>query len=153
VRVRASSIDDIRGGERKFLSAFPGANPEFTGGLVDLFVEHEQEFGQLYEKAFLSFMEHKLEDALNPKDRARGLYWFGDVDECDVCKRDMSGARFMIDSAVGPRGRLGCCMCAICFEAAGNRIAWGSGQLYERDERGWRLVGGARPEDNDDELT
>jgi hypothetical protein len=35
--------------------------------------------------------------------------------------------------------------------AAGSRIGWGYGQLYERDKRGWRLVGGGRPIDDDDE--
>jgi hypothetical protein len=150
VRVRASSIDDARGGDRKFLSAFLEDNSEFTRGLVDLLVEHDQEFAQLHEKAFLSFMEYKLEDAVNPKDRTRGFYWFSAVEKCDICKRDMSGARFMIDGLVGLQGS---CMCAICFGKTGNRIAWGSGQLYERDERGWRLVGGLRPQDDDDEAT
>jgi hypothetical protein len=56
----------------------------------------------------------------------------------------MSKARFMIDSAVVADGPWGC-MCAMCFDRSGGSIGWGKGQLYERDERGWCLVGGGPP--------
>lgn len=151
VRIRASGIEDIKGGDRQYLSAFPEANTEFTSELVGIFLKHEQEFSNLFEATSFLFLEHKLEEVINPEDRARGRYWCGEVSECDVCKRDMSTARFMIDSAITPGGPWGC-MCAMCFGLAANRIAWGFGQLYERDEKGWRLVGGGRPHDDDDEL-
>ena len=57
----------------------------------------------------------------------------------------------MIDSAVVANGPWGC-MCATCFGKAGGRIGWGSGQLYERDNEGWRLVGGERPYSESDDF-
>jgi len=151
VRVRASSIDQLKGSDYQPLSTFPDANSEFTKNLVELFLEHEQEFGIVFNKARLGFSEHKLAKSTNPTDLARGVYWSGEVDECQVCGRDMSEVRFMLDSAIAPHGPWAC-MCAACFEEAGSRIGWGYGQLYERDKKGWRLVGGGRPDDNNEPL-
>jgi len=152
VRVRSASIEDARGQPRQFLAAFPAANSDFVDQLVGLFLQHEQEFMQLYERMAFSFTEAGLEEFksadLSP---AEPQFWGGSIERCDVCERDMSQARFMIDSAIVANGPWGC-MCAACFCNAGGRIGWGSGQLYERYDHGWRLVGGERPPDESDEF-
>jgi hypothetical protein len=98
-----------------------------------------------------SFIEASLEECKSPDLVGEPHYWSGPIEQCDVCRRDMTQSRFMIDSAVVANGPWGC-MCAACFAKAGGRIGWGSGQLYEQDEDGWRLVGGERPHSEADEL-
>lgn len=149
-RIRSLSIDEIAGGDHKFLTAFPAANSQFTEGLIELFLQHEHHFAIMYEQSAITFCEKKLEGAISDRDRSRSVYWSDDVGECQVCGRDLSQARFMIDSAVARRGPWAC-MCAMCASEADSRIEWGYGQLYERDAQGWRLVGGGNPEDDIDE--
>lgn len=144
IRVKLSCVEDVRGPKRQFLLAFPNGNSEFMNDLIDLFLKHEQHFIKLYEQASFVALEAKLDQFKSVNDRTEPTYWSGLVDQCDVCKRDMASARFMIDSAVVPAGPWGC-MCAECFDRTGGRIAWGSGQLYEKDAIGWRLVGGGGP--------
>jgi len=146
IRVRTTSIDDIRGRNGRFLAEFPNSNPDFVGELVALFLKHEQEFTQIYDGQALLFTESGLEQLKDSPPGGEPLYWSGPIEQCEVCHRDMSLARFMIDSAVVAGGPWAC-MCPVCFRDAGGHIGWGFGQLYERDEIGWRRVGGQRPRD------
>jgi hypothetical protein len=152
VRARPSSLEDMQNQNRKSLEAFLTANTAFVKQLVDLFLKHELEFQRILDHTVLSVSESGLESFKYEDGTKEPTYWIGTIESCDICKRDMSKARFMIDSAVIAGGPWGC-MCAVCFGDAGGSIGWGKGQLYERDEHGWRLVGGAPPrnEDNEDE--
>lgn len=147
VRVRPSSIDDVQDQSRKSLDAFFTANKAFVNQVLDFFLKHELEFQRLFEDKALSFFEIRLEPFKQKSDGNEPTYWSGAIESCDTCKRDLTKARFMIDSAVTVGGPWGC-MCAVCFYEAGGSIGWGKGQLYEREERGWRLVGGGPPGDD-----
>jgi hypothetical protein len=149
VRARPSSIEDVQDQSRKSLDAFLTANKAFVKQLVDLFLKHELEFQRLLDRTVLSVCEGRLEPLKREDDAKEPTYWTGAIESCDVCKRDMSKARFMVDSAVTVGGPWGC-MCAACFGNAGGSIGWGKGQLYERDGNGWRLVGGGPPSDEGD---
>ncbi len=61
----------------------------------------------------------------------------------------MSPAKFMVDGAAKKDGPWGC-MCGTCFKRVNGEIGWGRGQLYERTDSGWLLVGGAGSGDDED---
>jgi hypothetical protein len=146
VRVHGASVSDTRRQTGQPIGAFVKANPAFADALVEMFLEHEQAFGQLVADFMLQDAEARVEQMkLGPN---RQEYWSGDIDQCDVCHRNMSRARFMVDGAVSKGGPWGC-MCALCFEQVDGEIGWGRGQLYERTNKGWLLVGGGRPDDDD----
>jgi len=147
VRVHGASVSDARRETGQPIDAFVEANPTFADKLVEMFLEHEQAFGTLFSELMLRDAEVRLEQLMSPPNRE--AYWSGEIDQCDVCHRDLGPARFMIDSAVRKGGPWGC-MCALCFKEAGGEIGWGYGQLYQRADKGWLLVGGARPGDDDD---
>ncbi|MEJ1165673.1 endonuclease NucS domain-containing protein [Variovorax sp. CCNWLW186] len=141
VRVSSARIEDVRGPRRRALAELTDENLDFSRALVGLFHRHEQAFAHLFEQAAFVACEARLDALKNVGNDADPTYWSGSFDQCDVCKRDMGSARFMVDSAVVRNGPWGC-MCAVCFDKAGGEIGWGSGQLYEKNESGWRLVGG-----------
>lgn len=148
VRVHGASVSDVRRETGQPVSAFVEANPAFADALVEMFLEHEQAFGELFAGLMLQDAEARLKQMKSPPNRED--YWLGDIDACDVCHRDMGPARFMVDGAVGNGGPWGC-MCALCFKQADGQLGVGRGQLYERTEKGWLLVGGAGPDDDDDD--
>ncbi|WCE05808.1 hypothetical protein PJ250_07635 [Pseudoxanthomonas sp. JBR18] len=82
-------------------------------------------------------------------DLARGkknkLYFSSPPTQCDLCQRSLATDKYMIDGAVKDLGGAWACMCADCFNKRGQRIGWGYGQLYLRDDIGWLEVAGFRP--------
>jgi hypothetical protein len=98
----------------------------------------------------LKIAEAALEK-LSKHPTANPLYWVGDLERCDVCKRPFADARFMIDAHL--KENIGACVCAVCFAAHGIGLGWGKGQLYERTQEGLLLVAGAPHEDTDREMT
>lgn len=145
VRVHGASVSDTRLGGAKTISSFLQENAGFLKPLIDLFLEHEEEFGRVFEVAAHKSSEARLDALKAPSTGAEVTYWLGNVDACDLCHRDLTAARFMVDGAV--RGGAWTCMCALCFHQGGGAIAWGKGQLYEKDQHGWLLVGGGPPLD------
>lgn len=76
---------------------------------------------------------------------AQSRYYTNPPETCDICGEPLKNRRFMIDGKV--RGHSAwACMCSDCFLGVGEEIAWGTGQLYQQDTQGWRLVGGECPE-------
>ena len=143
VRVNQSCIEDVRSYKLQSITAFIEANSEFMENLIQMFLRHDQEFMQLYKEAMLMFFEAKLEGLKDVPEDKEPIYWSGDdIKRCDVCKQDMILAHFMVDCAIVPGGPWGC-ICAKCFGQIGGKIGCGSGQLYEKDEVGWRLVAGS----------
>jgi len=71
------------------------------------------------------------------------LYAHG-VQRCDFCRCGLSQRGLFVDGRL--RGQLmSGNMCAKCFNAKGEGIGWGSGQLYARQPDGrWRMVAGWR---------
>lgn len=62
-------------------------------------------------------------------------------DFCDICGCSLAEERFLIDGALRNNG-VWSYMCGDCFVAHGDKIGWGHGQLYQKDDKGWLLVGG-----------
>lgn len=145
VRVHGASVSDVRRETSQPIGAFVEANPTFADALVEMFLEHEQSFGELFAKLMLQDAEARVGQMKSPP--GRRAYWSGNIDRCDVCHRDMASAKFMIDGPVKRDGPWGC-MCALCFRQVDGEIGWGRGQLYERTGKGWLLVGGAGPGDD-----
>lgn len=89
-------------------------------------------------------------DALVDLDRAERekVYFQPPPELCDLCLKDMSNEKFMIDGAI-KGSRAWACMCVECFMNRGSQIGWGKGQLYLRDQNGWLEVAGFPPEDID----
>lgn len=71
----------------------------------------------------------------------KNCYFSGAPDECDICKCSFDGEKYMIDGGIHNHTAWAC-MCADCFNAFGEGIALGKGQLYMRDKKGWLLVNG-----------
>lgn len=59
----------------------------------------------------------------------------------------MVNEKYMIDGAVKDLGGWAG-MCGACFLERGRKIAWGHGQLYLQQERGWLEVAGFPPEES-----
>lgn len=149
VRVRPSSIENVQDQRRKSIDVFLAKNAALINQVVDLFLKHDGEFQKIFDCAALCYFEKRLDESKCRDNVAEPIYWSGKIEHCDVCKRDMSKNRFMVDSAVVKNGPW-VCMCAVCFGQTGGSIGWGKGQFYERDERGWRLIGGGPPIDEGD---
>ena len=76
---------------------------------------------------------------------AQSRYYANPPEACDICGKPLKNRRFMIDGKVRDHSAWAC-MCSDCFLEMGEGIAWGTGQLYQQDTQGWRLVGGECPE-------
>lgn len=88
-----------------------------------------------------------LDDAMIRKD----LYWIGDLEQCDVCKRPFDNVEFMVDASL-KQGTWGC-VCALCFKIFGQGIGIGYGQVYQKNAEGWLQIAGGFPEnEGEDEL-
>ena len=150
VRVKPSCIEDVRSYKFQPITAFLKTNSNFMENLIQMFLKHEQEFMQLYKgkETMLMFFEAKLEGLKDVPEDKELIYWSGDIERCDVCQQDMILAHFMVDCAIVPGGLWGC-ICAKCFDQIGGKIGCGSGQLYEKDEVGWRLVAGSCTEQDE----
>lgn len=85
-------------------------------------------------------------DTLVDIDRARHnkVYFQPPPEQCDLCRKSLSQEKYMIDGKVDDLGGWAC-MCASCFEKRGRKIAWGHGQLYMKDSKGWLEVAGFPP--------
>ena len=90
-------------------------------------------------------------DALVDLDRAKreATYFVGAPEVCDLCRKKLGQDKYMIDGSLRDSG-MWACMCSTCFAERGTKIAFGSGQLYMRDEQGWLEVAGFQPEDDID---
>jgi hypothetical protein len=76
--------------------------------------------------------------------KKRNIRWIGDVDRCDLCNHDLANDRYMIDGQT--TAGFWANMCSRCFKEHGKQIAWGYGQLYQREDKNWLQVGGFDPE-------
>ena len=74
----------------------------------------------------------------------KSKYFHDAPDECDICYCSFANAKYMIDGKT--KGGVWACMCADCFQAFGEGIAWRIGQLYFNNGTGWLLVGGSTEE-------
>ena len=85
-------------------------------------------------------------------------YCHDSPESCDLCGASLRDAEFLVDGeakdtnqiATPNGGSMGqwAYMCATCFPSRGVAIAWGRGQLYQRQEGGsWLLVAGFPPEE------
>ena len=73
--------------------------------------------------------------------RQNQIYCFVAPDFCDICGCSLAEEKFLIDGALRNNG-VWAYMCGDCFVAYGDKIGWGYGQLYQKDDKGWLLVGG-----------
>jgi hypothetical protein len=91
-------------------------------------------------------------DALVNIERARRkeVYFHPPPTHCDLCRKSLAMDKYMIDGAVEDLGGWAC-MCAECFLDRGRRIAWGHGQLFQQEKKGWLEVAGFPPEDSSDD--
>jgi len=111
-------------------------------------------FDQLFEEprrhSVASVQSESSLDALVDLKRAKRdkVYFHPPPEHCDLCRRSMIGEKYMIDGAVKDLGGWAC-MCADCFLERGRKIAWGHGQLYSRDDKGWLEVAGFPPVESD----
>lgn len=95
-------------------------------------------------------------------DRERAMksadYCHDNPESCDLCGLSLQGEEFLVDGEVKGTSRIAtpdgggmgqwAYMCAHCFAARGVAIAWGRGQLYQRQSDGsWLLVAGFPPEE------
>lgn len=115
----------------------------------------KEPFYQRFEDQHSSAIEDtesiSLLDALVDLGRAEldHVYFHPAPEHCDLCRRSMANEKYLIDGAVN--GLSGwACMCARCFLVRGQRIAWGHGQLYRRDDKGWLEVAGFPPKESQD---
>jgi hypothetical protein len=77
----------------------------------------------------------------------RNLNWLVRGNKCEVCGGDLNSSEFMVDGQVRGGPITFSCMCPDCFIDKGDKVAWGSGQLYRRLPDGaWMMVGGFPPE-------
>jgi hypothetical protein len=79
-----------------------------------------------------------LEDDVS---KSRGDFWYGDLENCDLCGRDFAQERYMIDGPIVLRGPWGC-MCGSCYSKNQLPLGIGKGQLYRKMGERWHLVGG-----------
>lgn len=78
----------------------------------------------------------------------KNQYYSGAPSACDICKCPFEDDNFMVDGKMRDHSAWAH-MCADCFGAYGENIAWGQGQLYKKDDEGWLLVGGAKDTSDD----
>lgn len=94
------------------------------------------------------------------RDRAQQnpQYCHDSLESCDLCGASLLDAKFLVDGeardttqiATPDSGSMGqwAYMCATCFLSRDVAIAWGRGQLNQRQEGGsWLLVAGFPPEE------
>ena len=143
VNTSKTQIKETRKQSSKLILEFPVENPIFCGRLIKIFLEHEQEFAMNFDTGALTFAEGRFTSMLPSKRSVDGTYWAGsEASKCDICSRDLTSARFMIDGPAVANGPWAC-MCAICFDGGQEQIGLGKGQLYEREGARWRLIAGA----------
>jgi hypothetical protein len=68
-------------------------------------------------------------------------------DCCDQCNHSLDDSTLFVDGRL--KGDfMWAIMCPSCFKRQGEGIAWGKGQLYQKQDNGdWLLVAGFSPED------
>lgn len=86
-----------------------------------------------------------------PRAQREKIYFVDAPDACDICKCSFEEEKFMVDGQMRDHDAWAF-MCADCFIAHGKKIAWGYGQLYKKDEKGWLLVGGFFTDEHMNEL-
>ncbi len=93
-------------------------------------------------------------------DRAQKIpeYCHDNPDSCDLCGVSLQDAEFLVDGEATDTSQIATLdsrsmgqwayMCASCFATRGVAVAWGRGQLYQRQgDRSWLLVAGFPPEE------
>ena len=83
--------------------------------------------------------------------RHESAYALG-VERCDLCNQDLKSCGLFVDGRM--RGvTTWANMCISCFDAKGERIGWGDGQVYARQPDGqWRLIAGFAPREETEEM-
>ena len=98
-----------------------------------------------------SSSDRQLEKLIEPLTGAKGRYYLGSPEACDICSIPLAHEAFFSD------GRLQsdptwANMCADCSVYYGAGIGWGTGQLYRKESDGrWLLVGGSLVGEGDSE--
>lgn len=143
VRVQGTSIVPVKGDIRS-INHMIDAHTNEVHKLVEMFMTMDGGFAQTIE-AFVNndvmVAERRLAETLaNEPPPGKELYWWGVIDNCDLCKTSFGPLRFMIDASltIGGAGNV----CARCFFDAGRGIGEGRGQVYYRSAKGWRKIAG-----------
>lgn len=143
VRVQGSSIATMKG-EIRSLNLLIHDHPEEVSKLVEIFMRVDQGFAQTinaYVNSDLQIAERQVAAMVadGPR-RHEGLYWCGEIENCDFCGTSFAPLRFMIDASlrIGGAGNV----CALCFLQEGRGIGTGRGQVYEARGKGWLLIAG-----------
>jgi len=76
-----------------------------------------------------------LEDAIDPITVAKGKYYPGTPEDCDVCSIPLPGESFFLDGRLQGHSAWAN-MCADCSVYHGEGIGWGIGQLYRKERDG-----------------
>src|ERR1051326_6093317 len=93
-----------------------------------------------------SNVEHRLAARIDVAEigRHESAYAFG-VEHCDLCNHDLKSAGLFVDGSMRD-ATTWTNMCIPCFEAQGEGIGWGDGQVYAKQPDGrWRLIAGFAP--------
>ncbi|MGR3311291.1 MAG: endonuclease NucS domain-containing protein [Candidatus Brocadiales bacterium] len=147
IRIQGASIVTVEKSKAKSLDDFLEQNEELLEKIANLFLTHDMSFVQLFasliDEQFFE-AEKSLESFSENPQTGKPVYWMSDLHDCNLCERPFETTRFMVDGRIkdGP----GACLCALCFKQHGIKIAWGYGQLYEKTEKGWRLIAGGPEE-------
>ena len=87
-----------------------------------------------------------LKQADFKKARQNPQFYFSSPQKCNLCGADLGTRSLFVDGQVGGSGEWRD-MCSQCFFANSAKVAWGKGQLYQRQSDGkWLLVGGFPPQ-------
>lgn len=151
IRFRGRSVEDVKrklNDFREFLES-----SDCTSAFVRL-LEADMGFMNARAEAELKPLEQAEEWCAEQRDPvmvSKGLYWSGDLQHCDLCRRDFESVKFMIDGSI--EGGPWACMCSLCFMQLGTGFGVGKGQLYEHTQEGWlQTSGGFPPENEEDDI-
>lgn len=151
IRFRGRSVEDVKRKARDFREFLESS--ECTLAFVRL-LEADMGFADARaeaERKQLGQAEQWCAEQRDPIMVSKGLYWSGDLKDCNICHRDFKSVKFMIDGSI--EGGPWACMCSLCFTHLGTGFGVGNGQLYEHTHEGWlQTAGGFPPESEEDEL-
>ncbi|WP_136685481.1 endonuclease NucS domain-containing protein [Falsirhodobacter xinxiangensis] len=143
IRVQGSSIVPVKG-EIRSLNLLVHEHHEEVDKLVEIFMRVDQGFAETiltFINNDLHVAERQIADIIaDVPRRDEGIYWCGDIANCNLCGISFAPLQFMIDASlrIGGAGNV----CALCFLREGRGIGEGRGQVYEAHDEGWLLIAG-----------